>query len=62
MSTATLEHHIQAGHIIYTKDGIDLTHPQNVHFVNNYKRGEEYFVPNGSTKIKLKDTIVFYNI
>jgi cell volume regulation protein A len=26
------------------------------------KRGEEYFVPNGSTKIKLKDTIVFYNI
>ena len=23
---------------------------------------EEYFVPNGSTKIKLKDTIVFYNI
>ena len=26
------------------------------------KRNEEYFVPNGSTKIKLKDTIVFYNI
>ena len=26
------------------------------------KRGEEYFVPNGSTKIKLKDTIVFYSI
>ena len=26
------------------------------------KRGEEYFVPNGSTKIKLQDTIVFYNI
>ena len=26
------------------------------------KRGEKYFVPNGSTKIKLKDTIVFYNI
>lgn len=26
------------------------------------KRGEEYFVPNGSTKIKLNDTIVFYNI
>lgn len=26
------------------------------------KRGEKYFVPNGSTKIKLDDTIVFYNV
>lgn len=52
MSTATLEHHIQAGHIIYTKDGIDLTHPQNVHFMNNYRRGEEYLMPGQEKKVK----------
>ena len=32
------------------------------HLIALIKREEEYFVPNGSTKIKLKDTIVFYNI
>ena len=32
------------------------------HLIALIKRGEEYFVPNGSTKIKLKDTIVFYDM
>ena len=32
------------------------------HLIALIKRNEEYFVPNGSTKIKLNDTIVFYNI
>ena len=32
------------------------------HLIALIKRGEEYFVPNGTTKIELNDTIVFYNI
>ena len=52
MSTATLQYHIFEGHVIRTEDGIDLTHPQNVHFLNNYKRGEEYIMPNEVKKVK----------
>ncbi len=52
MSAATLEHHIQAGHVVYTKDGVDLTHPQNVHFMNNYRRGEEYLMPGQEKVVK----------
>ena len=32
------------------------------HLIALIKRGEKYFVPNGSTKIKLEDTIIFYSI
>ena len=32
------------------------------HLIALIKRGEKYFVPNGLTKIKLEDTIVFYSI
>ena len=32
------------------------------HLIALIKRGEKYFVPNGATKIKLKDTILFYSI
>lgn len=32
------------------------------HLIALIKRGDDYFVPNGSTKIKLSDTIVFYTI
>ena len=32
------------------------------HLIALIKRNDKYFVPNGETKIKLKDTIVFYNI
>lgn len=39
----------------------EINLPEN-HLIALIKRGEKYFVPNGSTKIKLKDTIVFYNI
>lgn len=39
----------------------DINLPES-HLIALIKRGEEYFVPNASTKIKLKDTIVFYNI
>ena len=38
---------------------INLSNSQLIALI---KRGEEYFVPNGSTKIKLNDTIVFYNV
>ena len=39
----------------------DINLPES-YLIALIKRGDEYFVPNGSTKIKLKDTIVFYNI
>lgn len=32
------------------------------HLIALVKRGEEYFVPNGNTKIVLNDTIIFYNV
>lgn len=60
MSAATLEYHIQAGHVVYTKDGIDLTHPQNVHFMNNYRRGEEYLMP-GEVKVVKTDDVIEKN-
>ncbi|MBQ8887441.1 MAG: potassium/proton antiporter [Candidatus Gastranaerophilales bacterium] len=39
----------------------DISLPEN-HLIALIKRGEEYFVPNGTTKIQLNDTIVFYNV
>ena len=39
----------------------DINLPES-HLIALIKRDEEYFVPNGATKIKLKDTIVFYNV
>ena len=39
----------------------DIKLPEN-YLIALIKRGEEYFVPNGTTKIQLNDTIVFYNI
>jgi cell volume regulation protein A len=32
------------------------------HLIALIKRGEEFFVPNGNTQIKNKDTIIFYNL
>ena len=32
------------------------------HLIALIKRGEEYFVPNGATSVKLSDTIIFYNV
>ena len=32
------------------------------HLIALIKRGEEYFVPNGTTLVKLSDTIIFYNV
>ena len=39
----------------------DICLPEN-YLIALIKRGDEYFVPNGTTKIELNDTIVFYNI
>ena len=34
----------------------------DTHLIALVKRSNDYFVPNGTTLIKLKDTIIFYNI
>ncbi|MBE7708881.1 MAG: potassium/proton antiporter [Cyanobacteria bacterium SIG32] len=39
----------------------EIALPEN-HLIALIKRNEEYFVPNGSTKIKLDDIIVFYDV
>jgi len=39
----------------------DIVFPKS-YLIALIKRGEEYFVPNGSVKIKLGDTIIFYSI
>ena len=39
----------------------DINLPET-HLIALIKRGEKYFVPNGSTKIRLNDTIIFYSI
>ena len=34
----------------------------DTHLIALIKRGNEYFVPNGTTQIKLNDNIIFYKI
>ena len=55
------ETHIDKSHEWLEKKIREIDLPET-HLIALVKRGEEYFVPNGKTKIELNDTIIFYNI
>ena len=50
---------IDSGHDWRDKQIKDIIFPSNF-LITLIKRGDEYFVPNGSTKLLLNDTVVFY--
>ena len=55
------ETYIDSNHEWLNLEIKDIALPES-HLIALIKRNENYFVPNGSTKIELNDTIVFYNI